>query len=70
LVSFQKRLLFWKEGVEIFDNIKIKTVKKISKLQVSCIILVFLFILIQGGIQVKKAYDYQNDPKNGFGYVE
>ena len=70
LVSFQKRLLFWKEQVEMFDNIETKKVKKISKLQVSCIILVFIFILIQGGIQVEKAYDYQNNPKNGFGYVE
>jgi NitT/TauT family transport system permease protein len=70
LVSFQKRLLFWKEQVEVFDNIKTKKVKKVSRLQVSCIIIVFLFILIEGGIQVEKAYNYQNDPKNGFGYVE
>ncbi|EKQ53830.1 MULTISPECIES: ABC transporter permease [unclassified Clostridium] len=70
LVSFQKRLLFWKEEVEVFDDIKTRKVKRISKLQVSCIILVFLFIFIQGSIQVQKAYDYQNNPKNGFGYVE
>lgn len=70
LGSLQKRLLFWKEEVEIFDHINTRKIKRISKLQFSCIVLVFLFILIQGGIQVERAYDYQNDPKNGFGYVE
>jgi NitT/TauT family transport system permease protein len=70
LVSFQKRLLFWKEEIEVFDTIKTRKIKKISKLQISCVVLVFLFILIQGGIQIEKAYNYQNDPKNGFGYVE
>lgn len=70
LVSFQKRLLFWKEQVEIFDDTKTRKIKRISKLQISCIVLVFIFILIQGSIQVEKAYDYQNNPKSGFGNIE
>lgn len=70
LVSFQKRLLFWKEQVKFFGNVQTKKIKKISKLQIAGIILTFLFILIEGGIQVEKAYDYQNNPKNGFGYSE
>ena len=62
--------MFWKEQVEIFDDTARNKAKKISKLHVISIIVLFLFIFVQGTIQVKKAHDYQNDPSNGFGYSE
>ena len=70
LESLQRKLLFWKEEVKLFDDIITRKVNKINKTQVICTILVFTFLLVQGTIQVKKAKDYQNNPKNGFGYVE
>ncbi|WP_238915572.1 ABC transporter permease [Clostridium sp. YIM B02555] len=69
-VSLKKRLMFWKEDVEIFDSNSTRKVKRVSKLQISCIILVFLFILIQGGIEINNAYNYQNNPKNATVTVE
>lgn len=62
-VDLKNRLLFWKNSSE-------KNIKKISKVQIISAILVLLFIFVQGSVQVKKAQDYQNDPRNGFGTVE
>lgn len=62
-VDLKNRILFWKNSSE-------KSIKKISKVQIISAILVLLFIFVQGSIQVKKAQDYQNDPRNGFGTVE
>lgn len=62
-VDLKNRILFWKNSSE-------KSIKKISKVQIISAILVLLFIFVQGSIQVKKAQDYQNDPRNGLGTVE
>lgn len=63
LVSFEKRLFFWKEKVNFYDENDTKKVKKIGKLQIVSIIFVILFIFIQGIQQNEKAIKYINDPK-------
>lgn len=59
LVDLKERIYFWKD-----DN-KTK-VKRIGKSRLIVITCVLLLILIVGSFEVKKAYDFQNDPKNGF----